>query len=134
MKWQEFKASEHFGLIQNKSVDLKLFDGRVISVYQVVGVTILDNKGENISYQDIGWFCPKKDWQRYKEIQKSYEVLNKLDADGDVLDEIDWAIHCSLSLKFSEKRTEKLRKAFKTIRNCIEKAKEEVINESKTFL
>ena len=59
--WQEFKASEHFGLLQNKDIDLKLFNGKVISVYQVVGVSILDNKNENISYSDIRWFCAKKD-------------------------------------------------------------------------
>ena len=54
--WQEFKASEHFGLVQNKDIDLKLFNGRVISVYQDVGVTILDNKNNEVSYKDICWF------------------------------------------------------------------------------
>ena len=61
--WKEFKVGEDFGLVQNKEVDLKLFNGKVISNYQVVGVTILDNKNETISHKDIGWFCAKKDWK-----------------------------------------------------------------------
>jgi len=88
--WQEFKASEHFGLIQNRGVDLKLFNGRLISVYQVVGVTILDNKNEIISYQDIGWCCQKKDWNRYNNLQKHYQLLQKYDQE--TLDDLGYAI------------------------------------------
>jgi len=130
--WQEFKASEHFGLIQNRGVDLKLFNGRLISVYQVVGVTILDNKNEIISYQDIGWCCQKKDWNRYNNLQKHYQLLQKYDQE--TLDDLGYAISGSLDFGYNSLEDEKLTKLFKKLNNYIKKAQEQILTESKTYL
>lgn len=130
--WKEFKAGENFGLIQNKSVDLKLFNGRVISVYQVVGVTILDNKNNEISYKDIGWFCEKKDWSRYNNLQKHYQLLQKYDQE--TLDDLSYAISGSLDFGYNSLEEEKLTKLFKKLNNYIKKAQEQILTESKTYL
>jgi len=127
--WQEFKASEHFGLVQNKDVDLKLFNGKVISVYQIVGVTILDNRNETISYKDIGWFSAKKDYNRYKKLQKHYELLEKYDFD--TLDNFEFAIYDTYT---EQEDRDSITKLFKKLKNHIEKAQKQILTESKTYL
>ena len=127
--WQEFKASEHFGLLQNKDIDLKLFNGKVISVYQVVGVTVLDNKNDVISRNDIGWFCVKKDYNRYKKLQKHYELLEKYDFE--TLDNFEFAIYDTYT---EQEDRDKITKLFNKLKLHIEKAQEQIIYESKTFL
>lgn len=130
--WQEFKASEHFGLVQNKDIDLKSFNGRVISVYQVVGVTILDNKNNEVSYKDIGWFSAKKDWNRYNNLQKHYQLLQKYDQE--TLDELSYTISGSLGFGYNSLEEEKLTKLFKKLNKHIEKAQQQILTESKTYL
>lgn len=127
--WQEFKASEHFCLVQNKDIDLKLFNGKIISVYQVVGVTLLDNKNNEVSYKDIGWFCVKKDYNRYKKLQKHHELLEKYNFEN--LDNFEFAIYDTYT---EQEDRDKITKLFKKLKNHIEKAQEQILIESKTYL
>jgi sulfur relay (sulfurtransferase) DsrC/TusE family protein len=131
--WQEFNFKESYRHLNN-TIEVKLFNGKAVSIWNVVGGKILDKNGEEINTDNIGWFRSKKDWDRFRELQKFNKILTELDEDGDILDEIDWAINSSLRLKLDEKETEKLSKAFKTIRKYIFKAQEEIVTESKTYL
>ncbi len=74
----------------------------------------------------------RKDWNRYNSLQKHYKLLTILDQDGDIIDDIDWAICSSLNIEFGD--AEDLKKAFETIREYIEKAQQQILIESKTFL
>lgn len=131
--WKEFNFKENYKELNN-TMEVKLVNGKEVSIWQIVGGNLLDNRGNEIDTDYIVSFRAKKDLNRFKELQKLNEVLVVLDADGDILDEIDWAICSSLNLKFGEKETEKLNKAFKTIRKNIEKAQQQILTESKTYL
>lgn len=131
--WQEFKPSEHFGLAQNKSIDLKLFNGKIISVYQVVGVTVLDGKNETISYKDIGWFRPKKDWNRYKLLQKANENISFFEQCDEYNNNRLFNLFNDLDYVLEDDRQE-LEQISIRLSELLIKAQQKIINESKTYL
>jgi len=125
--WREFNKQDYRKL--NNKTEVKLFNGKVISISNVVGGNTLDNKNQEININDIGWFRPKKNLERYKKLQKHYELLEKYDFD--TLDNFEFAIYDTYT---EQEDRDKITKLFKKLKLHIEKAQEQIINESKTFL
>lgn len=45
----------------DSTIEVKLYDNKIISIWKIVGGTSLDKKGEEINTDDVGWFRTKKD-------------------------------------------------------------------------
>jgi len=126
-KWIAFNKD----LLQTyKDFDLKLYNGKIIS-----SLNYLHSK-EIKSYDDIGWIREKEDFNRFKELQKIYSVLNSFTAEiGNENSEM-WKLFDNLDYIFQndgEKR-EKLDKMHLKLERYIKEAKELIIKESKTYL
>jgi len=110
-------------------VESKLNNGKVISVWQIVGGNVLDSRGEEINTDAILFFRAKKDMQRYKRLQKHYELLEKYDFD--TLDNFEFAIYDTYK---EQEDKDKITKLFKKLKKHIEKVQEQILIESKTYL
>ena len=126
--WKTFNFKENFRHLDN-TIEVKLYNNKVVSIWNIVGVTPLDKKGEEINTDDIGWFRAKKDLNRFNKLQKHYETLEKYDFD--TLDNFEFAIYDTYIEQEDKIKIEKL---FKKLTKHIEKVKEQILIESKTFL
>ena len=127
--WKEFNFKENYRELNN-TMEVKLNNGKVISVWQIVGGNVLDSRGEEINIDDILFFRAKKDWNRYSTLQKYHQELNKYDED--TLNDFEWAI-----LNAFEEDSEdykKVEKLFKNLLKYTEKAQEQILIESKNYL
>ena len=125
--WREFNKQDYRKL--NNKTEVKLFNGKVISISNVVGGNVLDSRNEEINTDDILFFRPKKDYNRYKKLQKHHELLEKYDFD--TLDNFEFAIYDTYT---QQEDRDKITKLFKKLKKHIEKAQEQILTESKTFL
>lgn len=126
--WKTFNFKENFRHLDN-TIEVKLHNNKVVSIWNIVGGTPLDKKGEQIDIKDIGWFRAKKDLSRFNKLQKHYETLEKYDFD--TLDNFEFAIYDTYIEQEDKIKIEKL---FKKLTKHIEKVKEQILIESKLFL
>ena len=127
--WQEFNFRQNYQELNNK-IEVKISNGKIISIWRLVGGNVLDNRGEKIDTDDILFFRRKKDLERYSKLQKYHQELVKYDFD--TLNDFEWCV-----LNGFERGSEeygKIEKLFKKLLKYIEKAQENIITESKTFL
>ena len=113
----------------DNTIEVKLYNNKIVSIWIIVGGTPLDKKGEEINTEDIGWFRAKKDLNRYKTLQKHHETLEQYDFD--TLDDFEFAIYDTYG---NDDSKDKITKLFKKLKNYIEKAQEQILTESKKFL
>lgn len=113
----------------DNTIEVKLYNNKIVSIWNIVGGTPLDKKGEEINTEDIGWFRAKKDLNRYKTLQKHHETLEQYDFD--TLDDFEFAIYDTYG---NDDSKDKITKLFKKLKNYIEKAQEQILTESKKFL
>lgn len=71
----------------------------------------------------------KKDMQRYRRLQKHYELLEKYDFE--TLDNFEFAIYDTYE---EQEDRDKITKLFKKLTKHIEKAQKQILTESKTYL
>lgn len=126
--WKTFNFKENFRHLDN-TIEVKLHNNKVVSIWNIVGGTPLDKKGEEINTDNIGWFRAKKDLNRFNKLQKHYETLEKYDFD--TLDNFEFAIYDTYIEQEDKIKIEKL---FKKLTKHIEKVKEQILTESKTYL
>ena len=126
--WKEFNFKQNYRELNN-TMEVKLNNNKVISIWNIVGGNVLDSRNEEINTDDILFFRPKKDYNRYKKLQKHHELLEKYDFD--TLDNFEFAIYDTYT---QQEDRDKITKLFKKLKNHIEKAQEQILIESKTYL
>lgn len=57
--WKTFNFKENYRELNN-TMEVKLYDNKVVFIWNIVGGTPLDKKGEEINTDNIGWFRSKK--------------------------------------------------------------------------
>ena len=127
--WQEFNFRQNYQELNNK-IEVKISNGKIISIWRLVGGNVLDNRGEKIDTDDILFFRRKKDLERYSKLQKYHQELVKYDFD--TLNDFEWCVLNGFERDSEEYK--KVEKLFKKLLKYIEKAQENIITESKTFL
>lgn len=132
-QWQVFSYEESYKKLNN-TMEVKLNSGKTVSIWNMIGSSAFDKNAEKIDSLSVLFFRQKKNYERFNRLQKHYETLKKLDQcfEGDIIDDIDWAITDTLKIQFGEE--EDLKKAFETIRSYIEKAQNVILKESKEYL
>lgn len=126
--WKKFNFKENYRELNN-TIEVKLNNGKVVSIWNLVGGNVLDSRGEEINTDDILFFRAKKNIQRYKKLQKHYELLEKYDFD--TLDNFEFAIY---DIYTEQEDRDKITRLFEKLKSHIEKAQEQILTESKTFL
>lgn len=126
--WKEFNFKQNYRELNN-TMEVKLNNNKVISIWNIVGGNVLDSRNEEINTDDILFFRPKKDYNRYKKLQKQYELLEKYDFD--TLDNFEFAIYDTYT---EQEDRDSITKLFKKLKNHIEKAQKQILTESKTYL
>lgn len=126
--WKEFNFKQNYRELNN-NMEVKLNNNKVISIWNIVGGNVLDSRNEEINTDDILFFRPKKDYNRYKKLQKQYELLEKYDFD--TLDNFEFAIYDTYT---EQEDRDSITKLFKKLKNHIEKAQKQILTESKTYL
>lgn len=126
--WKEFNFKQNYRELNN-NMEVKLNNNKVISIWNIVGGNVLDSRNEEINTDDILFFRPKKDYNRYKKLQKHYELLEKYDFD--TLDNFEFAIYDTYT---EQEDRDSITKLFKKLKNHIEKAQKQILTESKTYL
>ena len=113
----------------DNTIEVKLYNNKIISIWKIVGGTSLDKKGEEINTDDIGWFRSKKDLNRFNKLQKHYETLEQYDFD--TLDNFEFALYDNL---YKEEDKQEVEELFKKLKENIEAVKNIIEKESKKFL
>lgn len=126
--WKTFNFKENFRNLDN-TIEVKLYNNKVVSIWNVVGGTPLDKKGEEINTDDIGWFRAKKDLNRFNKLQKHHETLEKYDFD--TLDDFEFAIYDTYT---EQEDKDKITKLFKKLKMHIKIAQQQILIDSKLFL
>lgn len=126
--WKEFTFKQNYKELNN-TMEVKLNNGKVISIWNVVGGNVLDKNGEEIDLSSVLFFRAKKDINRYKKLQKHHELLEKYDFD--TLDNFEFAIYDTYT---EQEDRDKIAKLFKKLNRHIKKAQEQILTESKTYL
>jgi len=126
--WKTFNFKENFRQLDN-TIEVKLYNNKVVSIWNTIGGTPLDKKGEEINTDDIGWFRAKKDLNRFIKLQKHNETLAEYDFEK--LDAFEFAIWDSYT---EQEDKDKIAKLFKKLKSHIEKAQDIILTESKTYL
>jgi|GEM_PF-4702413 len=129
--WKEFTFKRNYRELNN-TIEVKLGNGKVVSIWNIVGGNALDKNGEEIDLSSVLFFRPKKDLEQYKKLQKYFELLQKYDEE--TLDELSFAISSSLDISYNSLEDEKLSKLFKKLNKYIKKSQEKILIESKTYL
>ena len=114
----------------DKTYKVKLTNGKVLSVAMKVGSTLYDNSHNEIDTSDILSFTKKKDFSRFRALQKHNDTLTEYDRDK--LDNFEWALLDVFGE--DDQRYKKIEKLFKKLSNYVEQADTKIINESKTYL
>ena len=114
----------------DKTYKVKLTNGKVLSVAMKVGSTLYDNSHNEIDTSDILSFTKKKDFSRFRALQKHNDTLTEYDRDK--LDNFEWALLDVFGE--DDQRYKKIEKLFKKLSNYVEQADTKIINESKEFL
>jgi len=126
--WKTFNFKDNLRQLDNK-IEVKLYNNKVVSIWNIVGGTLLNKKEEEINTDDIGWFRAKKDLNRYKTLQKHHETLEQYDFE--TLDNFEFAIYDTYG---NDDSKDKITKLFKKLKKHIEIAQEQILTESKLFL
>ena len=114
----------------DNTIEVKLYNNKVVSIWNTVGGgTPLNNRGEEINTDDVGWFRAKKDFKRFIKLQKHNEVLEKYSFEK--LDAFEFAIWDSYS---EQEDKDKIAKLFKKLKSHMERAQDIILTESKLFL
>ena len=114
----------------DKTYKVKLTNGKVLSVAMKVGSTLYDNSHNEIDTSDILSFTKKKDFSRFRALQKHNDTLTEYDRDK--LDNFEWALLDVFGE--DDQRYKKIEKLFKKLSDYVEQADTKIINESKEFL
>ena len=114
----------------DKTYKVKLTNGKVLSVAMKVGSTLYDNSHNEIDTSDILSFTKKKDFSRFRALQKHNDTLTEYDRDK--LDNFEWALLDVFGE--DDQRCKKIEKLFKKLSDYVEQADTKIINESKEFL
>jgi len=126
--WKTFNFKENFRHLDN-TIEVKLYNNKVVSIWNVVGGKPFNNKAEEINVNDIGWFRAKKDLNRYKTLQKHHETLEQYDFE--TLDNFEFAIYDTYT---EQEDRDKITKLFKKLTKHIEAVRNIIEKESKKFL
>jgi len=126
--WKEFTFKQNYRELNN-TMEVKLNNGKVVSIWNIVGGNVLDKNGGEINTNDILFFRAKKDWKRYKRLQKHHELLEKYDFE--TLDDFEFAIYDTYT---EQEERDKITKLFKKLSKHMEKAQQQILTESKTYL
>jgi hypothetical protein len=126
--WTRYTNKDYATL--DKSYKVKLTNGKVLSVDMKVGSTLYDTSHNEIETNDILCFTKKKDFTRFRALQKHNDTLAEYDIDK--LNDFEWALLDT----FGEGTEEyvKIEKLFKKLASYVEQAQTKTINESNTFL
>lgn len=122
--WKPYNSTDFKHL--NNNVEVKTNDGKVHSIWNIVGGKVLKFNGEEIATDDILFWREKKDWNRLNRLQKHNELLEQYDFEK--LDDLEYVI------SFSCKDEEKVEKLFKKLKKHIEVAQQNIRKESETYL
>jgi hypothetical protein len=125
--WIEYTNKDFYKL--DKTFKVKLNSGKVVSIDMKVGSTLYDTSQNEIGTNDILFFAQKKDFNRYKKLQKHNETLAEYDFEK--LDDLEYAIYDTYT---KETDRVKITKIFEKLKKHISQAQEQIINESKTYL
>ena len=128
--WQSYTNKDFYTL--DKGFKVKLNSGEVKSISTKVGSSLFDNSHNKIDTDDILFFAPKQDFERFKRLQKHLDTLVAYDFEK--IDELDFAITDSLKLEFDSKEEKELRKIFAKLKNYIALAEQKIYQESKNYL
>lgn len=126
--WEQFNFKENYKELNNNT-EVKLNNGRVVCIWNIVGGNVLDKNGNEIDLSSVLFFRAKKDLTRYKKLQKHYELLEKYDFE--TLDNFEFAIYDTYT---NHEDKNKIAKLFKKLNRYIEKAQEQILEESKKYL
>lgn len=126
--WQQYtKNSKVTG-----AHEVKLSNNTIKSVYGSIGGKLHDNSHKPINHDDILFFRPKKDWNKFNTLQRHNERLQPLT--DELLDEVEFAISDGLGYEWDSKENKKLAKAISLLKKLRYKTELELIKEAQQFL
>ena len=126
--WTRYTNKDFYTL--DKSYKVKLSSGKVLSIDMKVGSALYDTSHNEIDTSDILSFTKKKDFTRFRALQKHNDTLAEYDRDK--LDNFEWAL-LDVFGQGTEEYVE-IEELFKKLSNYVEQADTKIINESKTYL
>lgn len=125
MNWKTYNKTDFKHLSNN--IEVKTNNGKVYSIWNIVGTSVLKKNGEAIDVNDIISWREKKDLEKYKKLQQHYQLLSEYDFEK--LDNLEFTISNNLY-----KDKQKVEKLFKKLRKYIESAEHIIEKESKKYL